>query len=79
MKRGILCVLKEPTDLPDLDRLQEEWETAFAQNCAQALEMMTLRPVEQRARLLREDACVEQQIDDSGDRLGGVLRGGRCP
>jgi len=46
MKRGILCVVKEPTDLPDLDRLEEEWETAFAQNCAQALEMMTRRPVE---------------------------------
>jgi hypothetical protein len=39
---------------------------------------VTLWSDEQRARLLREDSCVEQHIDDGGDRSGGVLRSGRC-
>ena len=67
MKRGILCVVREPTDLPDLDRLQEEWEIAFAQNCSQALEMMTLRPV---AVVILD---LEIEREDSGRFLGLIM------
>ena len=67
MKRGILCVVKEPTDLPDLDRLQEEWEIAFAQNCTQALEMMTLRPIE----VVVLDLEIERE--DNGRFLGLIM------
>jgi HD-like signal output (HDOD) protein len=67
MKRGILCVVREPTDLPDLDRLQEEWEIAFAQNCSQALEMMTLRPV----AVVVLDLEIERE--DNGRFLGLIM------
>ncbi|MEO8425874.1 MAG: response regulator [Verrucomicrobiota bacterium] len=67
MKRGILCVVKEPTDLPDLDRFEEEWEIAFAQNCTQALEMMTVRPFD----VVVLDLEIER--DDNGRFLGLIM------
>ncbi len=38
---------------------------------------MTLRSVEQRSMLLREDSCVEKHFDDGVDPIRGVPRGGR--